>query len=54
MQLKITKCNIGVIGVGYWGQNLVRNFYELGVVTVQPLRHSLIGSKRKVQSVKLK
>ena len=22
--------NIAVIGAGYWGKNLVRNFYELG------------------------
>ena len=25
--------NIGVIGVGYWGKNLVRNFSELGVLS---------------------
>ena len=24
------KKNIAVIGCGYWGQNLIRNFYELG------------------------
>jgi UDP-2-acetamido-3-amino-2,3-dideoxy-glucuronate N-acetyltransferase len=24
---------IGVIGTGYWGKNLVRNFYELGVLS---------------------
>lgn len=24
--------NVGVIGCGYWGKNLVRNFYELGVL----------------------
>ena len=26
------KVKIGVIGSGYWGINLVRNFYELGVL----------------------
>lgn len=24
--------NVAVIGSGYWGRNLVRNFYELGVL----------------------
>ena len=24
--------NIAVIGAGYWGKNLVRNFYQLGVL----------------------
>ena len=26
------KKNIGIIGCGYWGKNLVRNFYELGAL----------------------
>ena len=26
------KIRIAVIGVGYWGRNLVRNYYELGVL----------------------
>ena len=26
------KKRIAVIGVGYWGKNLVRNFYELGAL----------------------
>ena len=26
------KKNIAVVGCGYWGKNLVRNFYELGVL----------------------
>ena len=26
------KVKIGVSGCGYWGINLVRNFYELGVL----------------------
>jgi UDP-2-acetamido-3-amino-2,3-dideoxy-glucuronate N-acetyltransferase len=31
--LKRTKVNVAVVGVGYWGKNLVRNFYELGALT---------------------
>jgi len=26
--------NIGLVGAGYWGQNLIRNLYELGVLRV--------------------
>src|SRR5438067_12069238 len=26
--------NVAVVGVGYWGKNLVRNFYELGALTL--------------------
>ena len=26
------KKNIAVVGCGHWGKNLVRNFYELGVL----------------------
>lgn len=25
--------NVAVIGVGYWGKNLVRNYHELGVLS---------------------
>jgi UDP-2-acetamido-3-amino-2,3-dideoxy-glucuronate N-acetyltransferase len=28
------KPSVGVVGAGYWGKNLVRNFYELGVLRV--------------------
>ncbi len=28
----LTKQNIAIIGTGYWGKNLVRNFYELGAL----------------------
>jgi len=28
------KANIAVVGVGYWGKNLVRNFYDLGALRV--------------------
>ena len=39
------KKNIAVIGMGYWGKNLVRNFYELGVL------HTVSDSNPEVQSV---
>ena len=26
--------NVAVVGMGYWGKNLVRNFYELGGLSV--------------------
>ena len=26
------KLKIAVIGCGYWGKNLVRNFFEIGVL----------------------
>ena len=29
-----TKPNVAVVGVGYWGRNLVRNFYELGALSM--------------------
>ncbi len=31
---EIAKCHtkVGVVGVGYWGKNLVRNFYQLGAL----------------------
>lgn len=29
---KKPKMNVAVVGVGYWGKNLVRNFYELGAL----------------------
>jgi UDP-2-acetamido-3-amino-2,3-dideoxy-glucuronate N-acetyltransferase len=31
--LKDGKTRVAVVGAGYWGKNLVRNFYELGVLT---------------------
>ena len=29
-----SKINVAVVGVGYWGKNLVRNFHELGALSV--------------------
>jgi len=28
----MTERNIALIGAGYWGKNLVRNFHQLGVL----------------------
>ena len=30
--LKNSKASVAVVGVGYWGKNLVRNFYDLGAL----------------------
>lgn len=44
------KKNIAVIGVGYWGKNLVRNFYKLGVLhtvcdsSIKILEKAFIGA----------
>jgi UDP-2-acetamido-3-amino-2,3-dideoxy-glucuronate N-acetyltransferase len=32
--LKQLKTSLAVVGVGYWGKNLVRNFHDLGALTV--------------------
>ncbi len=32
--LKKSKANVAVVGVGYWGKNLVRNFHDLGALAV--------------------
>jgi len=32
MEIMGEMANIAVIGVGYWGKNLVRNFAQLGVL----------------------
>jgi len=29
-----SKVNVAVVGVGYWGKNLARNFHELGELGV--------------------
>lgn len=42
------KKKIGVIGAGYWGKNLVRNFHELGVLhTVCDRNRALLSEFRK-------
>ena len=40
----MTEKNIAVIGAGYWGKNLVRNFHQLGVLNV------ICDADRKIQS----
>ena len=30
----LTGINVGVVGVGYWGRNLVRNFHDLDALAV--------------------
>ncbi|MDC0651701.1 Gfo/Idh/MocA family oxidoreductase [Alphaproteobacteria bacterium] len=43
------KIKIGVIGCGYWGINLVRNFYELGVlVAVSDINEEAESSVKKI------
>jgi UDP-2-acetamido-3-amino-2,3-dideoxy-glucuronate N-acetyltransferase len=42
----MTEKNIAVIGAGYWGKNLVRNFHQLGVLKTicdgaQPIREDM-------------
>jgi UDP-2-acetamido-3-amino-2,3-dideoxy-glucuronate N-acetyltransferase len=32
--LENSRTNVAVVGIGYWGKNLVRNFYDLGVLAV--------------------
>src|SRR4051812_45550137 len=32
MAAKKSRVRVGVVGVGYWGKNLVRNFQELGAL----------------------
>ena len=39
------KKDIAVIGCGYWGKNLVRNFYELGVL------HSMCDVDEELQRI---
>ena len=34
MEKILNRPRIAVVGVGYWGKNIVRNFYELGVLEV--------------------
>lgn len=36
--------NIAVVGCGYWGKNIVRNFYELGALrSICDLRESVLN-----------
>ena len=48
----VTKKNIGLIGAGYWGLNLVRNFNKAGVldsvsdVDIKRKKKVLLSKKR--------
>ena len=42
------KKNISVVGCGYWGKNLIRNFYELGVLeSISELNKELAQNLKK-------
>src|SRR5258708_34586118 len=49
-----SKKRVAVIGVGYWGKNLVRNFYELGTLVALCDSNQLLEEdyKKKYQGVK--
>src|SRR5438046_7245322 len=32
---RTSKINVAVVGIGYWGKNLVRNFHELGALAMR-------------------
>ncbi len=40
--------NVAVVGVGYWGKNLVRNFHEQGVLTVLCDTHEAVEERYSV------
>ena len=45
--------NIAVVGCGYWGKNLVRNFFELGVLSsICDPNHSIATTFAKKYNVK--
>ena len=47
------KKNIAVVGCGYWGKNLVRNFFELGVLSsICDPNHSIAITLAKKYNVK--
>lgn len=45
--------NVGLIGAGYWGKNLVRSFHQLGVLKVicDPSEEALLSLKQKYPEV---
>ncbi|MEI8013152.1 MAG: Gfo/Idh/MocA family oxidoreductase [Candidatus Omnitrophota bacterium] len=46
--MSTSKSFIGLIGLGYWGQNLLRNFYEMGVLhTACDASLDVLDAKRK-------
>jgi UDP-2-acetamido-3-amino-2,3-dideoxy-glucuronate N-acetyltransferase len=49
MPIKKSKTNVAVVGVGYWGKNLVRNFHDLGALAVLCDAQGSVESKYKQQ-----
>jgi UDP-2-acetamido-3-amino-2,3-dideoxy-glucuronate N-acetyltransferase len=47
--LKKSNINVAVVGVGYWGKNLVRNFYDLGALSVLCDAEESVEAKYKPQ-----
>src|SRR5256885_16913459 len=49
-----SKIRVAVVGVGYWGKNLVRNFHELGALEAlcDPERFVEIACKRDYEDVR--
>src|SRR5258707_14691835 len=49
-----SKVKVAVVGVGYWGKNLVRNFYELGALEALCDPDTFVAEEceRKYQGVK--
>ena len=47
----VAKKNIGIIGAGYWGLNLVRNFNKLGVLKI--VADLDIRRKKKVSDISI-
>jgi UDP-2-acetamido-3-amino-2,3-dideoxy-glucuronate N-acetyltransferase len=46
--------NIAVVGCGYWGKNIVRNFYELGALRwVCDTRHDVIDDAKEKYKVRI-
>jgi UDP-2-acetamido-3-amino-2,3-dideoxy-glucuronate N-acetyltransferase len=46
---KNSKTKVAVVGVGYWGKNLVRNFYELGALSALCDAEAPVEAKYKQQ-----
>ncbi|UCH09185.1 MAG: Gfo/Idh/MocA family oxidoreductase, partial [Fidelibacterota bacterium] len=43
-----TRSKVGVVGCGYWGKNLVRNFHQLGALRVIcDTNHELLDAIRR-------
>src|ERR1700722_8567060 len=44
-----SKTKVAVVGVGYWGKNLVRNFYDLGALAALCDAEESVEAKYKEQ-----